>query len=194
MGKNNESSGMGTVMKVFIGVVLAGAVLMVIVCGGGYWFARNAFKPTSNPTEIAAITSSIATIPIPEGYVPKGGMQVSMGMTMKMAAYEKSGPPKGDLVIMEMGVPGQVLDDKTRDQFKRTANENRSGNNDVTVTSTETKKITIDGQERDFEFVTGETSGSKQPIHEVTGASQARVESASWCCAKPATAGTKPKS
>jgi hypothetical protein len=171
MGSSDKQSGSGTFFKVFLGVVLGGVTLMILVCGGLYWFARNAVKTTNNPTEVREIADLIAKIEVPEGYEPTGGMNMNMGaaIKMQMAAFERKGDAGGGtLLLMQMNVPTGANDQQTKQSFEQQMQQSGKKGS-ITVKKTETREFQIDGQAQKFEFVEGTDPESKTDVHQIVG-------------------------
>ncbi|MBX3442560.1 MAG: hypothetical protein KF774_09130 [Planctomyces sp.] len=166
---NTKKQGMSTFAKVLIGMLVAGVLVVVVTCGGLYWFARNAFKPTQDPVEIAALKDSMINIEIPETYRPVGGMTMQMGFSMKMAMYARNGDEKsgGAVMLMQMNIPG-AGDQQTRQSFEDQLRQ-QGHNSNLKVATRETRSVDIDGKAYDFEFLTGTREGADTKLHEVIG-------------------------
>jgi hypothetical protein len=170
MGSSEKQSGSGTFFKVFLGVILGGIALMILVCGGLYWFARSAVKMTQIPAEVQQIADSIARISIPEGYSPTGGMTMNLGASVKMAIFERKAEGKsGQLMLMQMNVPGGGVSDQQVRQSLDQQMQQSGKDGSITVKSRATRSFQIDGQARDFEFIEGTEPKTNAEVRQVVG-------------------------
>ncbi|REJ71677.1 MAG: hypothetical protein DWQ29_22935, partial [Planctomycetota bacterium] len=162
-----EKSGMATSTKVILAVVGIGGVALLVCCGVAMWFGNKAVNAvteamTENPDEIRTITESIAAIEIPAVYQPQMGMQLDFGVSMQMAAYSRNGGgQQGAVVLMQMAAPGQQNDEQMKAQFRQQMQQSGQ-NQEINVESSETRTFVIDGEECDFEFVSGTDQSGNQ--------------------------------
>ncbi|TWT58260.1 hypothetical protein KOR42_16320 [Thalassoglobus neptunius] len=170
----SPSPGMSTGMKVLMGLLIFSAVSLVICCGGIYWFVSNSTTATENPAEIDAMRDEIATIVLPAVYEPGVGVGFNLFIKMDMVAYGRSKDPEnGGIVLMQMSGPSMMEEEDLRLEFEKEA-EKQGTNQDIDVTSQETRTFTIDGEEVDFEFVTGTRPESDDVVHQVVGVFKGR--------------------
>lgn len=167
----SPSPGMSTGMKVLMGLLIFSALSLVVCCGGAYWFLSNSTTTTNNPAEIDAMRDKIATIVLPAVYEPGAGVGFNVFdiVKMDMVAYGRSKDPEnGGIVLMQMSGSSITEKDDLRLEFEKEA-EKQGTNQDINVTSQETRTFTIDGEEVDFEFVTGTRPESDEVVHQVVG-------------------------
>ena len=163
--KASSGTNWGKIILILAGV---GIVSLALCCGVGYYFANQAFNMTMDPVKIAAMQKEIVEIDIPPGLNPGMGMNMNLGvMTMKIVAYNPQGTTS--LMLMEMQISGQ-----TEEQMKQAFSQQgtQQQNNQFRVESSETKKITIEGTEREFLFAKGTITppgGQPVPARMITG-------------------------
>lgn len=159
---------MSTGMKVFLVFLGLGGLLMLVCCGGAFWFAtRLQDSMTDDPAEIAVIRDGIAPVAVPDGFTPKMGMNLSLfgAFQMQMAGY--GGPDENFLLLMQMEADGRQ-DQEIRKQFRLQAAQH-SDVEEFRIESSETRTFEINGEECDFMFARGTLADSGQPFRQVTG-------------------------
>ncbi|REJ90739.1 MAG: hypothetical protein DWQ34_16695 [Planctomycetota bacterium] len=163
-----EKSGMATSTKVILAVVGIGGVALLVCCGVAIWFFSQSFDVIENPDDVQAMADSIATIEIPAPYQPYRGMKFDLGVSMQMALFSRNGGnQQGAVVLMQMAAPGQQNDEQMKAQFRQQMQQSGQ-NQEINVESSETRTFVIDGEECDFEFVSG-TDQSGNQVRQVTG-------------------------
>ena len=156
----------GKILLILFGV---GLVSLLLCCGGGYYFARNAFDMTQEPAKIATMQKEIIEIDLPPDVQPAMGMNMNLGvMKMKVVMYS---PEAGtSLMLMQMQMAGQ-----TKEQMQSTFNQQagqQQNNRNFRQESAETKTVKVDGQDIDFMFAKGTLNppnGAPKPVRMVTG-------------------------
>jgi len=169
MASSDKKSGMSTTMKILLGLVITGGLAIALCCGGSYWFLRKSMKMTENPAEVTQLAETIAKFEVPEGYKPRAGMSMNIGVQMKMVAFDRQPDPKsGHLLFMQMTVPGQANEAQLKQSFDQQLKQ-QGQQQDLTEEKRETKTFQIDGQPREFEFITGVDKNTNKKMHMVTG-------------------------
>ncbi len=144
-----------------------GAVSLALCCGGGYYMLKDAM--TIDPVKVAARQKEIIEIDIPQGLQPAMGMNMNFGvMKMKMVMYNPGNATS--LMLMEMQITGQT-EEQMKQAFSQQANQQQQ-QAQFRVESSETKKIKIDGVERDFQFAKGTITpqgGKPVPARMISG-------------------------
>ena len=124
---------------------------------------------TLDPVKIAARQKEIIEIDIPQGMQPGVGMNMNFGvMTMKMVMYNPG--QASSMMLMEMQIAGQT-EEQMKQAFSQQANQQQN-QAQFRVESSETKKIKIDGVDRDFQFAKGTLTpqgGKPTPARMITG-------------------------
>ena len=159
---------MSTGMKVLLVLCALAGLSLVLCCGVSIWFARSAMTVTDKPDEIRAITEEIATIELPEGYEPQFAVSINMMMKMHMVGYGPDGDDENVITLMQMKMPGGISDEDAKRSF-REQNQQQGNNADIQVEKRETRTFTIDGEECEFEFITGTDPETKEEMHQVIG-------------------------
>ncbi len=165
-------SGMSGWLKLLIGFGIASTIGVAICCGLGVWFFTQNMKFTTDPAEIAAQTKEIASIQIPEDFKPEIGMRMSIGMKMNVVAYSRK--PSGSLALVQVTVPGQVDGNNQmgEEEMKKSMEqqlERQGQRSKIDITSRESRKIVVDGVERNFEFITGTLQENKAEVKQIQG-------------------------
>ena len=166
--ESGRKQGMSTGAKVAIILGICVGVAMLVCCGVAAYFMRQVTKAmTTEPAEIAAIRDGIVSqIDVPADYGPMMGMDFTMaGQGMKMVLYGQGTEenPEKLLILMKMMVAADA--EQMRREMEKSAGQQRQ----IVVESSETKTVTIDGQEVDFRFAKGELDNGT-PVREVSGA------------------------
>ncbi|MFH5806002.1 hypothetical protein [Alienimonas sp. DA493] len=160
----DPQKGMGTGVKVLVGLLIGGGLLIGLCCCGGFWeISASGLTPDDTPAGVRAKTDEILTIDIPDDFTP----QVSMGgaipfmrwfadFRMELAAYQT--PGGGQLMLMKLRIP-EGGGDQAQMEAQLRQGMNQDGNNNgvrVDVTSTETRTlVTADGRSIDWQFSEG---------------------------------------
>ena len=169
-GKRKKASSGGTNwVKIILILLGVGAVSLALCCGIGGYFASKAFKMELDPVKITAMQKEIVEIDIPPGLQPKMGMNMNLGvMTMKMVMYN---PESGtSMMLMQMQVTGQT-EEQMQQAFNQQAGQQQQ-QKQFQLESREIKTITVDGQERKFNFDKGTLSPQGRPatpVRMITG-------------------------
>jgi hypothetical protein len=164
---------MSKTAKVIIVVGALGSVGLALCCGGLWWFGMRAQQLvrdvmpniTNNPAEIRKITDSMASIDIPEPWQPVMGMESKIAFAMVVYSPDQSPEAR---VLMLMQVTASGANQQQMQQQLRMQSSQQGMSQDITITSSETRTFTIDGQERDFLFAVG-TNRNGDAVHQVTG-------------------------
>lgn len=168
-----RKKGMSTGVKVLLGLLIGGGLLTVVCCGVVGFMAARMFQPLTDPAAIVAVSDEIASVDLPDGFEPAGGVKVDFFsmFQMKMAVHErKVGETKaGTVLLMEMVVPGNLSGEEMQAQFEKQKNEQGGGEQKIEVKESVVRKVTIDGQEREFTFITGTAPGSDKAVRQVQG-------------------------
>ncbi len=168
-----ESKGMSTGAIVAIVAVVVVVVLGLACCGGVVFWGRsmaNKFQDavTEDPQKIAEITDSIIDIDIPAEYPPQNAINFNwFGVQMKMCFYMSDDQGRG-VILMQMAGPGQANPDQMKQAFQQQMQQ-QGVSQDLDIASTETRKFTINGEECEFEFVTGKERATGKEVHHVSG-------------------------
>lgn len=165
--KAQAKQGMSTGAKVAIILGICAGVLLLVCCGAGFYFAGKVGQAiTQDPAEIDKIRQEIVSqIDIPAGLAPAAGMDFSIaGQGMKMAVYGQGAQenPTHMLLLMKMTI--QADEEQMRQEMQKSAGRQQT----INVESSETKTVTIDGQEVDFRFAKGK-SDKGVAVREVSG-------------------------
>jgi hypothetical protein len=153
------------------------AICLVVCCGAGIWlWTKFRGSITTKPAEVVTIRERIADIDIPEDMQPAFGMDVDFFgiFGWQLAAYgndleavegEQERTYKGTfLMLMQMNVKGdqQEIEAQLR---------NQSGEQgpDIRVEERQTRTVTIDGEELDFEFARGTNTEDNRQVRSVSG-------------------------
>lgn len=154
----------GKILLILFGV---SAFSVALCCGGVLWFGSKSIEMTEDPVKIAAAQQEIVDIQALPGLQPKMAMKMNLAiMGMTTVAYQGAG--QTNMVLMQMQVAGQT-DEQMQQNFRQKGNQNQDH---LQVESSETRKIKVDGTERDFLFVKGKIvpdQGAAIPVRQVTG-------------------------
>jgi hypothetical protein len=158
--------GMSTGMKVLIGVLIAGGVMLLLCCGG-LFFVGSRFRSmmTDDPVKVQEIREQIAGIDLPEEWEPVGGFDGGFfGFQIDSVIYKK-----GDAVftLMQINVPGEISAEELREQVTQSMQQ-QGQNSEIDVESKEERTLTIAGEETTLEFVKGTTQDG-QEVRQVKG-------------------------
>lgn len=154
----------GKILLILFGV---GALCMALCCGGVLWFGSKSIEMIEDPVKIAAAQQEIVDIQALPGLQPRMAMKMNLAVVgMTMVGYEGGG--QTNMLLMQMQVAGQT-DDQLQQNFRQQGGKNQKN---FQVESSETRKIKVDGAERDFLFAKGKIlpeQGDSIPVRQVTG-------------------------
>ncbi|MCA9052782.1 MAG: hypothetical protein KDA75_03045 [Planctomycetaceae bacterium] len=166
--RTRAKEGMSTGAKVAIILGICAGVLLLVCCGAGFYFFGKIGKSlTEDPAEIESIRQDIVSqIDIPAGFAPAAGFDFSIaGQGMKMAIYGQGTEQNPSHMLMLMKMSIQADPEQMRQEMQKSAGRQQT----INVESSETKTVTIDGQEVDFRFAKGKTDKGVA-VREVSGA------------------------
>lgn len=183
MPRNDWESGWSPTTKVIVAFSVAGVFGLILCCGGAIWIVNRAVDATQeivagiadamtqNPAEIRALTASMVTIEIPEGWQPVTGMEWSIGTEMTTVMYSPNQMQSNRiLTLMQMrgaGINQQQMEQQLQMQQ---AQMNQPGMNPAYgVQSSTTRTFVIDGEDREFLFSVV-NDGAGGTMHQVQGA------------------------
>ena len=173
--KRRKSEGMSTLTKVLLGLGCGGVLGLLICCGGFAYFGSQMVKVSEDPVKIAAMRDEIVGITVPDDLPPKMGMDMNfVAFKMKMIMH---GEEQGKfLMLMAMDFPDanqQQLDQQLKMQGNQQMQQ--QGKN-VNITESETRKLMVDGEEREYVFAKGTMNqgGQQIDVRQVTGTFSAR--------------------
>lgn len=169
MAKSKGSSeGMSTTAKVVLIIIGAGGLLIAVCCGGMIWWGSRMI--TTDPAKVRERTTAIVDITIPAKYAPTMSMDMSkLGLPMTMCMY-MTGDQQGGVIIMEMSGPAAGNREQMKQQFQQGFRQQQQNpNQQITVTSTETRTFQIDGEEYEFEFAQGTRQQDGAAMRQVMG-------------------------
>jgi hypothetical protein len=182
-----SEDGMGTGAKVVLALLGVGCVMVLLCCGGAYWWGQrvmNDFRQgveeglaeleeldemyLDDPAAISGLTTSIVEIAIPARYEPSFGQDLTSANHLRKQVNYVSSDGFGRLVIREMGGD----DITTRDESARLlADEVSEEGWDFSLLSATTSQQTfvVGGEECVFEFQSGKDTGPGNEMRQVTG-------------------------
>jgi len=160
--------GMSTGVKVLLILMAVGGVCLALCCGGIFWAVKNSeFKMTEKKEDIIAIQNEIVQITIPDSFKPQAGMSMNiMGTSVRMAIYEEESK-QGALVLMSLGIPNDGMVDMEQ-EFRKSMKQQNQNQRELTITKTEQREFTINGQKVKFDFAEGTDQNDKK-FHQVQG-------------------------
>jgi hypothetical protein len=154
----------GKILLILFGV---GVLSMALCCGGVVWFGSKSIEMIEDPVKIAAAQQEIVDIQSLPGLRPRMAMKMNLAVVgMTMVGYEGGG--QTSMLLMQMQVAGQT-DEQLQQNFRQQGGKNQKN---FQVESSETRKIKVDGTERDFLFAKGKIlpeQGDSIPVRQVTG-------------------------
>ncbi|NNJ28107.1 hypothetical protein [Alienimonas chondri] len=179
----NPKKGVGTAVKVIVGLLVGGGLLALLCCGGLFWelSASGFTNPDVTPAGVRAKTDEMLVIDIPDDFTPEISMGGEMPFArwmgdfrMDLAAYGV--PGGGQLMLMKLRIPNEGGDRQQMEAQMRQSMDQNSNNNGVRVdvTTTETRTLTTaDGRDVEWQFSEG-TGRSQQgadlgAYHEIKG-------------------------
>ncbi len=117
-----------------------------------------------DPVKIAAAQQEIVEIQALPGLRPRMAMKMNLAVVgMTMVGYEGGG--QTSMLLMQMQVAGQS-DEQLQQNFRQQGGKNQKN---FQVESSETRKIKVDGTERDFLFAKGKILQSRVTASRQTG-------------------------
>ncbi|KAA0137092.1 hypothetical protein FYZ48_16815 [Gimesia chilikensis] len=160
--------GMSSGVKILLILLALGGIGMLLCCGGIFYAVRNVkAKVTENKQEITEIQNEIATINIPEYFVPQMGMSADViGKKILMAIYEEK-EKDGGLVLMSFGLPNDGMVDMNK-EFRQNLKQQNQNQRELKIDKTEQKEFEINGEKVEFTFAEGTDKNDKR-FHQVMG-------------------------
>lgn len=176
----------GCLGKAFLVLGIISAVCMVLCCGAGALVVnkiQNALK--EEPEDVKAVLQKIADVDVPEDLPPAGALDLDFfGLfNMQLVAYgnqvqiqqrqdgQAEGEFKGEfLLIFQMKIVG-VDDAEMERQLQQQSGDMGA---EIRIDSRETQTVTIDGEEREFEFAQGTNVKDNSQVRVVRGAFRGR--------------------
>lgn len=160
--------GMSTGVKVLLILMGFGGLCLILCCGGIYWAIQKAeFKMTEKKEDIIGIQKEITEISIPESFKPQAGVSMNMlGTSVRMAIYEAKSR-QGALVLMSLAIPNDGMVDMEQ-EFRKSMKQQNQNQRELTITKTEEREFTINGQKVNFDFSEG-TDKNNTKFHQVQG-------------------------
>lgn len=158
-------------MKIFLVLLVVGAIGGVICCGGLVFFGWNFAKILQNamstdPAEIQKTTQEIVDITIPPEYTPQ--MRVDLSFA-KFVVYGDT-TKEASLTIAQIAGTNQAQPGATGiEEFRKEQNKG-AGNAELTEVTRETKSLTVRGAKRDFIFVELKAPMGEQKYRRISGA------------------------
>lgn len=165
-----SDDGMGTGAKVVLAVLGVGCVLVLLCCGGAYWWGNRMWGSltesfTDDPNRIRAISREIADIDVPDGFEPVSGMDSdAFGTPMKMVTYTAAD-----------GISSLVLtqyDGMGDDEVMTTMADQEFDDEPLFTTDVDTverRVFRFGSDERVFDFTTATESDDEAPMYAVSG-------------------------
>jgi hypothetical protein len=166
----SEKQGSSSTTKVLAIVLVGGGVLMLLCCGGAFWFGRSMLGKMmiEDPDQVRARAAAIVDITIPEIYEPKMAMDMTaIGLPMTMCMFGRSGDD-GGLMLMEMSGPMAGSQAQMKSQFQQGAQQ-QGQNQEINITSTETRTYLINGEEYEFDFLQGTRKQDNAAVRQMMG-------------------------
>lgn len=135
-------------LKVIVIMVALGGACAAICCGVGAYFMKDAL--VLDPVKVRAMQAEIVQIDIPAEFQPEMGLNMNLGfMQMRMVGFQ--GQTGGGIFLAGMTVSGQ-----TQEQIEQGFQQeiDKQGEK-FRIDSSETRKVKVDGLDRDFLFAKG---------------------------------------
>ena len=162
----NPKKGMGTGVKVLVGLLIAGALSLLVCCGGVWLYISSvAGNAVDDPAAVRARTDEILVVDIPETFEPDGAFRMSappvmnwfFDFTMDIAGYGTTGG--GQLIVVKFaGPPGMTEGSSPEEVRVQVQSQMQSQNSGVRVNveSSETRTYnTADGRGVEWQFAEG---------------------------------------
>lgn len=179
MSHDEFESGNSQTTKIVVVLSVSALLGLALCCGGTVMLVMRAREvvgefadtianaATQNPAEIRALTDSMVSIEIPEGWQPISGMKWPLGVDMTMVVYSPNRTqPNSMLMLMQM--KGEGADQQQMEQQMQMQSQQQGMNPQLGIQSSETRTILIDGEERSFQ-VTVTTDSTGNTMHQVSG-------------------------
>ena len=181
---DNPKKSLGTGVKVLVGLLIAGALSLLVCCGGVWLYISNvASNAVKEPAAVRARTDEILAVDIPETFEPDGAMRVSappvvnwfFDFDMDVAGYQTAGG--GQLIVVKFaGPPGMTegaSPEEVRAQVQAQMQSQNSGVR-VNVERSETRTYnTADGRGVAWQFAEGtgvaQDGANQGPYRQVRG-------------------------
>ncbi|MCG6157903.1 hypothetical protein [Rubinisphaera margarita] len=143
-----------------LGLAGIGAAMLLCCCGVGISLYSLAPTIDEDPQIAGETLNDLIDIELPEDYSPQMSASMNlMGMGNVRGAVVEVGENEGALIIV--GMQGRLAQDERFMNQVRESLRERVGNADYEVTESETRQVTIDGQEVEFTFSKGRTKASE---------------------------------
>ena len=131
-------------------MLIASATLGFLFLCGGLTCYFSGPRITDDPAEVLIIQNEICNMNLPPEYKPRGGFRMSTwGRKSKSAMFSVGEPSLTHALTIIEYAAKEVTESQLDNGFSR--NNNRS-NSEIRFEQEETKRITIEGQERSFRF------------------------------------------
>lgn len=156
------------VLLIVLGMMVLGTMFCCCLAGLIGWFAEP-IKMTDKPEEVVARTDAIVEIDLPDNFTPAIAIDMNMLVVqMQMVFYET--PGRGVMMIAQAQGEGanQANPAQMEQQFRQSMRQQNLGEA-LTIQDTETRTITIDGKEVDFEFATATSNQDGSEWKQVSG-------------------------
>ncbi len=174
-------AGMGCVAKllIFLGIVFL--LLVLVCCGGLFYWIKNA--ASDSPETVKAATEEIASIHVPAGFRPAAVMDMRLPFDGQIivvdVGYKHQEDVKGFLTLTAWGDP---FDDSSRESLQRFLDQTmaqhgilRDDRDPLQEQHTTRKPATIRGKEAVFNIIKGlDPISRRQRIH-VEGTFQGKI-------------------
>ncbi len=161
-----RKSNTAKILLIVLGIVVIGALLC---CGGGglFFYTQRPLQTTTAPAEVKAKTAAIADIDVPEGFTPAMAMDMNLYvMTMQMTFYDGHG--SGMLMVAQVQAP-QGANDAQMEQQLRTSMQQQNMGEQLTIKSSESKTVQVDGNDVDFMIAKATNNKDSSDWHQVSG-------------------------
>ena len=157
----------GTGKKILFIVLGIFGVMMLLCCGGAFWFMSKIEEPkaTSNPTEIREITQSILEFDVPERYEPQQAVTMDLVLMQIDNATFSAKVGESMLVLMRMDMP---IQEAQMEDAKRSMQTQAGGQTHLENFKSESKTYTVDGHEISVVYTHGtRPQGQGVPANQV---------------------------
>jgi len=165
-----QKSGMSTLMKVMLVLVLICGLVCCGCCGGLWFWGSQQELDMDNPAGARAVAQEVLKQPVPEEmFVPKGSMDIGFFslFEMKMGLFEAKGGD-GMLMIMKMRMPQQSGQEQEMEQALKSQTAQHSES--LTIESSESKTLNVKGiGEVNFLFSKGKQPESDKDYRQIQG-------------------------
>ena len=177
----NPKKAIGTGVKVIVGLLIAGGLLMLLCCGGLYWEFTGTMERDETPAGVRARTDEILTLDVPADFEPQLSLRGEIPLLrwiadvrMQMSVYDT--PGGGQFLLTKLEVPpgGGADADQMQAQLQQGLDQNAQAGVRVDVTESSSRELlTADGRPVTWTFGegTGRDGEGKDlgPFHEITG-------------------------